>query len=188
MPGRPKVRLDRYDNSWYSPGRGLVVRAVWLITSRLFFLTVIPWPSLIKRILLRLFGSSVGEKVVIKPGVNIKYPWNLSIGNHSWIGEGVWIDSLVKVTIGTDACLSQGAMIETGNHDWSDPAFGLIVKEIEIDDGAWVGAQAILLPGSQLATHSVLTAGSVLSGSTPPYSILGGNPATCISDRSIRSE
>jgi putative colanic acid biosynthesis acetyltransferase WcaF len=188
MPGRPKVCLDRYDNSWYSPGRGGVVRAAWLIASRLFFLTAIPWPSLIKRVLLRLFGSSVGMKAVIKPRVNIKYPWNLRVGDHSWIGEGVWIDSLGRVDIGADVCISQGAMLETGNHDWSDVAFGLVIQEIAVDDGAWVGAQALVLPGTRLASHSILTAGSVLSGTTEPYSVFGGNPAVHISDRTMRSE
>ena len=51
-----------------------------------------------KRFLLRLFGAKIGKGVVIKPCVNIKYPWKLRIGNYVWIGENVWIDNLDTVT------------------------------------------------------------------------------------------
>src|SRR5690242_9560833 len=83
-----------------------------------------------KVFLLRLFGASVGKGVVIKPRVTIKYPWFLTIGNHSWIGENVWIDNLGKVAIGSNVCLSQGSMLLTGNHDYTKSTFDLMVKEI----------------------------------------------------------
>jgi putative colanic acid biosynthesis acetyltransferase WcaF len=68
-------------------------------------------------------------------------------------------------------------MIETGNHDWSKPAFDLIVKEVVVEDGAWAAVRSLLLPGSRLASHAVLGAGSVLSGDTEPYGIYIGVPA-----------
>jgi putative colanic acid biosynthesis acetyltransferase WcaF len=156
-----------------------------MTTSRLFFLTWFPWPSLIKCALARLFGARVGRGVVIKNRVNIKYPWNLTVRDDAWIGEGAWIDSLARVSIGTNCCLSQGVMIETGNHDWSKPAFDLIVKEVVIEDGAWAAVKSVLLPGSRLASHAVLGAGSVLSGDTEPYCIYVGVPAEKVRERII---
>lgn len=185
MTDRGTVGLASFDNAWYDPGRPLLIRLAWLVVNRLFFLTWFPWPYGLKRRVLRLFGGEVGDGVVIKSRVNIKYPWNLRIGDHAWIGEGVWIDSLGQVTLGRNACLSQASMIETGNHDWSDPAFGLVVKPVVIEDGAWAAVRSLLLPGSRLASHAVLGSGAVLSGDTEPFGVYAGNPAKRVGARVI---
>lgn len=186
LPIKIEVRLNDFDNSWYNPGRGLFLRMLWLSVNRVIFQTHFPWPFKLKVGLLRIFGSRVGLGVVIKPRVNIKYPWNVSIGNHCWIGEGVWIDSLGKVIFGDNVCLSQGCMIETGNHDWSDPKFGLVIDDVVLDDGSWAGACSLLLPGSKLGNHAVLAAGAVLNGDAEPYSIYMGNPAVKKGERLIK--
>jgi putative colanic acid biosynthesis acetyltransferase WcaF len=183
--GQGRTQLDTFDNSWYRPGRSLLVRVIWMAINGCFFLTWVPWPSGLKRALLGVFGARVGAGVVVKPRVNIKYPWNLEVGDHSWVGEGVWIDSLAKVRIGANACLSQGVMIETGNHDWSKPTFDLMLGEVVLEDGAWAAARSTLLPGSRLASHAVLGAGSVLSGDTEPYGIYLGTPARKVKERVI---
>lgn len=171
------VRLDSFDNSWYRPGRPLLVRVAWMVVSEAFFITWFPWPSRLKAVWLRLFGAHIGAGVVIKPRVNIKYPWHLVIGDHSWIGEGVWIDSLGPVHIGAHACLSQGCMVETGNHDWSKASFDLLVRSVVVEDGAWAAVRSTLLPGARLATQAVLGAGAVLSGDTEPFGVYAGVPA-----------
>jgi putative colanic acid biosynthesis acetyltransferase WcaF len=183
---RNRVRLAEFRNDWYDPGRSLAIRVLWLALNRGFLATSLPWPSRIKATLLRAFGARVGSGVVIKPRVNVKYPWNLVIGDDVWVGEGVWIDSLAQVTVRSDACLSQGVMIETGNHDWSKPAFDLIVKEVVVEEGAWAAVKSLLLPGSRLATHAILGAGSVLSGTTEPYGVYVGVPAVKVKERVIR--
>jgi len=185
---RGTVRLSVFDNSWYNPGRSAPFRALWFTVSALFFLTWFPWPSRLKAALLRGFGARVGEGVVLKPRINVKFPWNLTIGEHSWIGEDVWLDTLAPVRIGANACLSQGAMVETGNHDWSRPTFDLVVKEVAIEDGAWMAVRSLLLPGSRLASHAVLSAGSVLSGNTEPYTIYAGVPARRVRERVVQAE
>ena len=177
--------LSRFDNSWYSPGRPLAVRFLWMAVNAAFFLTWFPWPSSLKARLLRAFGAKVGRGVVLKPRVNVKYPWNLEIGDWSWIGEQAWLDSLAPIRIGANACLSQGVTIETGNHDWSRPTFDLVVREVRIDDGAWAAVKSLLLPGSRLASHCVLGAGSVLSGDTEPYGVYAGIPARRVKERVI---
>ena len=181
-----KVDLAKYDNSAYEPGRGAVVRSLWYIVNALLFASyVLPLYS-VKRALLRLFGARVGQGVVIKPNVNIKYPWNIEIGDHAWLGEGVWLDSIGKISIGSNACLSQGAYICTGNHDWSDTAFGLIVKPVVMEDGVWIGARSVVLPGAVIRAHAVITTGSVVSGETEPFTIYQGIPAKKIDIRTVR--
>jgi putative colanic acid biosynthesis acetyltransferase WcaF len=127
--------------------------------------------------LLRAFGARVGTGVVIKPGVNIKYPWNISIGNFAWIGEDAWLDSLGTIEIGEHVCISQGAYLCTGNHDWRSCGFDLIVLPIVVEEGVWIGAKAIVLPGVKVRKYSVVTAGSVLTRDSREKWIHRGNPA-----------
>ena len=128
----------------------------------------------------------MGRGVVLKPGVRVKYPWRLSIGGHSWIGEDVWIDNLVEVRIGANACLSQGAYLCTGNHDWSDPSFGLRVLPIVLEDGAWLGTRALICPGVTIGESGVAAAGSVVMKSIPAFEIHSGNPAQFVKRRTFR--
>jgi putative colanic acid biosynthesis acetyltransferase WcaF len=182
---RTTVDLSTFNNDWYDPGRGWMVRLMWIAINRAFFLSAVPWPSAMKASILRAFGARVGLGVVIRPRVNIKYPWNVGIGDHSWIGEGVWLDSLGRIEIGKDACLSQGVMVETGNHDWSKTTFDLFIRAVTIEDGAWAAVRSLLLPGSILAASSVLGAGSVLVGPTDANCIYRGNPAVFVGARQL---
>ena len=182
MSDRVKTDLSTYNNSHYRPGNP-VKRGLWYVVNVLFFLN--PWfPfSGVKVGLLRLFGGHIGYGVVIKPRVNIKYPWFLSVGDHCWIGEGIWIDNLAQVTLGSHVCLSQGALLLTGNHDYTKPSFDLITQPIVLEDGAWVGARALVGPGAVLRSHAVLSAGSVGTGELEAYGVYRGNPAVWVRRR-----
>lgn len=178
-----KTQLSTYNNDWYQPGRSSIVRLLWLLTSA--FLVQCSWNpiSSVRVVLLRLFGAKIGKGVVIKPGVQVKYPWYLSIGDYCWIGEHVWIDNLTQVTIGKDVCLSQGAFLLTGNHDYKKSTFDLMVKPIVLEEGVWIGAKAIVCPGVICRSHAVVTAGSVVRSELQAYSINSGNPAIFIKER-----
>lgn len=180
-----KVDLSRFDNSWYEPGRGYLVRSLWHLVNAAFLQSPFNPSSRLKISLLRLFGSRIGRGVVLKPSINVKYPWHLTIGDYSWIGEQTWLDSLAPITIGSHCCISQGAYFCTGNHDWSDPAFGLIVKPIVIKDGAWVGARSLVLPGVTIGSHAVVAAGSVIGTDADAYGVYAGNPVRKVKQRII---
>jgi putative colanic acid biosynthesis acetyltransferase WcaF len=178
--------LSRYDNSWYSPGRGKLVRALWhFIGLPLIRSELLPFSS-IRRLILRCFGAKIDRGVVLMHGIRVKYPWMLSIGQQTWVGEDVWIDNLVDVRIGSNACISQGAHLCTGNHDWSDPFFGLWVQPIVLDDGSWVGTRALICPGVRIGKCGVAAAGSVVTKSIPPFEVHAGNPAFFVKTRVIR--
>ena len=151
-----KTCLSLYNNSWYNPGEGLFKRLIWYIANVLFLLNPLNPFSGIKIRILRLFGAKIGKGVNIKPGVNIKYPWLLEIGDYTWIGENVWIDNLATVQIGSNVCISQGAMLLCGNHNYKKATFDLIIGNITLEDGSWVGAQSVVCPGVTLHSHSVL--------------------------------
>lgn len=138
---------------------------------------MLPFPSSFKNRLLRLFGAKVGNGVVVKPNVNIKYPWFLEIGDECWVGEGVWIDNLAQVTIGSNVVLSQGAYLLTGSHDYKQESFDLILGEISLEDGVWIGAKATVCPGVTCKSHAVLSVGSVATKDLEAYGVYQGNPA-----------
>ncbi len=176
--------LRKYNNSWYKPGNKSKI-LLWYVLSRVFIDTSLPFPYGLKRSVLRLFGAKIGERVVLKQRVLIKYPWYLEIGDESWIGENVWIDNLAPVTIGANCCLSQGSMLLTGNHDFRKSTFDLILKPIIIEAGGWIGAKATVCPGVKVGSHAVLSVGSVATKDLEPYVIYQGNPAVNKTERQI---
>lgn len=178
------VKLDKFKTDWYNPG-GKLKRIIWYLMNSIFFKSCIPYPCIIKSLLLRSFGAKIGASFTIKPSVNIKYPWFLVIGNNVWLGENAWVDNLTDVKVGNNVCISQGAYITTGNHNYKKETFDLIISPITIEDGVWVGARAIICPGVILKTHSVISAGSVVADSTDAYTVYQGNPARPIRERKI---
>ncbi len=166
----------------YRPGSRFKV-VVWFILNSFFLNNHLPIPVSIKVWVLRCFGAKIGKGVMIKPAVNIKYPWFLEVGDYSWIGERVWIDNFVKVTIGSNACVSQGALILTGNHDYSKPTFDFSAKSITIENGAWIGAKSVVCPGVRCKSHTVLAVGSIATSDLEAYSIYQGNPAQFVRKR-----
>ena len=179
-----QVDLSKFNNDDYNPGSAFR-RFFWYFFNVLFLIN--PWNpfSGLKKVVLRLFGAKIGEGVVIKPGVNIKYPWLLEIGENTWIGERVWIDNLAKVVIGSNVCISQGALLLCGNHDYKKSTFDLIAKEIVLEDGSWVGAMSTVTGGVTLKSHSILSAGSVTSKDLEAFKIYRGNPAEFVRERHI---
>lgn len=181
------VDLSLYRNpEWHDKGRSFFVRAVWHCVNAIFLQNPLNPSSRLKAILLRLFGAKVGRGVLLKPGINVKSPWLLEIGDYTFIGERAWLDSYFPIKIGSNVCISQDAYLCTGNHDWSDPAFGLRESRLVIEDGAWLGARATVLPGAHIASHVVLAGGTVLSRPTEPFTVYAGNPATPVRRRVLR--
>lgn len=179
-----KADLSRFNNDWYQPGPKWKI-ILWFITSSVFLNSYLPLPVSLKVAVLRFFGARIGKGAVIKPAVNIKYPWFLEIGDHVWIGENVWIDNLAPVTIGNHACISQGAMLLTGNHDYRRSSFDLMIKPIVLEEGVWIGAQSVVCPGVTCHSHAVLSVGSVATRPLDAYGIYQGNPAVFVRKREI---
>lgn len=180
-----KTDLSSFNNDWYKPGRSLITRVAWYFVNRAFFKSSFPFYAP-KRFLLKLFGAKIGKGLIIKPHVSIKYPWRLTIGNHVWIGEQVWIDNLAQVTLKDNSCVSQGAMLLCGNHNYKKTTFDLVVGEIMLEEGAWAGAKTVVCPGVVLGSHCLLTAGSIATGSLEANWIYQGNPAVKIKPREVR--
>lgn len=180
-----EVSLASFNGTGYDKGACIFKIIVWYFINA--FLVRASWNPFmgIKIILLRAFGAKIGRGLVIKNNVTIKSPWNLTIGDDCWIGENVWIDNLDKVTIGNNVCVSQGAMLLTGNHDYTVYNMPYRNAPIVIEDGAWVGARAVVCPGVTVHGNAILTVGSVATKDMEQNGIYQGNPAVRIRERRI---
>ncbi len=181
-----KTDLSKFNNSWYKPGSKLKI-LVWFFFNAFFLQNKYNPSSKIKVVVLRLFGAKIGKGVVIKPSVSVKYPWKLTIGNHCWIGENVWIDNLDEVMIGNNVCLSQGALLLCGNHNYKTSTFDLMLGKITLKDGVWIGAKSVVTQNVTCQSHSILAVNSVASTDLEANGIYKGNPAVKIRTRKIES-
>lgn len=180
-----KVNLITYNKNNFHPGKNILVIILWNLISILLVRNPAILSSSFKVMILKLFGAKIGKGVIIKQGVNIKYPWKLNIGDYSWVGENVWIDNLVSVDIGSNVCISQGALLLTGNHNYKLRTFDLILGPIVIEEGVWIGARAVVCPGITCKSHAVLTVGSVANTDLEERMIYQGNPATSKKERVV---
>lgn len=137
--------------------------------------------------LLRLFGARLAPSASIHPSARIDYPWRLSMGHQSSIGEKAWIYCLDHITIGQHCCVGKDVYLITGSHDVSSPQFNLITRPITLADGVWVATGAKVLPGVTLEDMTVVAAGAVVVKSTEANDIVGGNPARFIKKRIIET-
>lgn len=158
--------LGAFTGAGYRKGRPLVVQAMWLLISGLV-LTRWWCPNRLRIATLRLFGASVGRGVLVRHNVKIHWPWKLTIGDDSWIGEGVWILNLEPVTIGANTCLSQQVLLCTGSHDRRSPSFEFDNGPISIGDHVWVAARACVLRGVVIGDGVTVGAGALLSRDVP---------------------
>ncbi len=179
-----RVRNDLFDPAkGLDRGRSKSVEALWYVFKCVLFLTPWPYPSALKRIVLRSFGARIGRGVVIKPRVNVHFPWKLTVGDHAWIGEGVFILNFEPVRIGAHCCVSQRAFLCTGNHDYRQPNMPYRNQPITVADGAWIGAQTFVAPGVTIGSEAVIAAGSVVTLDQPAGMVCSGNPSMPVKNR-----
>lgn len=170
------VDLGRYDQSWFDRGRpGWLILLWWLVQAIIFPLT--PHSLHGPRVaLLRLFGATIGHGVSIRPTARITYPWKVSIGDYSWIGDDVVLYSLDRIMIGKHCVISQKSYLCTGSHDVQDPTFRLQTAPIRIGNGVWVASDCFIAPGVMIGSNAVIGTRSTVLRSMPAQQICWGSP------------
>ncbi|MGM9705685.1 MAG: WcaF family extracellular polysaccharide biosynthesis acetyltransferase [Prevotella sp.] len=180
------VNLNTFDGSAFDKGAGRWKIILWYFINALIVRA--SWNPFmgVKTALLRAFGARIGRGLIIKNNVTIKYPWKLTVGDDVWLGEQCWIDNLDNVTIGSNVCISQGAMLLTGNHDYTISSMPYRNAPIVVEDGAWIGARTTVCPGVNVGRNAILTVGSTATRDMEHDGIYQGNPAVKVRERKLR--
>ncbi|WP_439672255.1 Acetyltransferase [Cupriavidus necator] len=176
-------RTDRYVGPSFSLEnriRRQIWNWVWLLLFRPSPRTFHTW----RATLLRVFGARLGHDVHIYPGVKVWAPWNLVMGNHTAVADGVTLYNISPIAIGDHAVVSQGSHLCTGSHDYNSPTFQLIAAPITLERHVWVCAEAFISPGVTLAEGAVVAPRSVVTRSLrKAWTVYGGTPANPIGQR-----
>ena len=161
-----------------------LVQFWWLVQATLFRFSpqfMYGW----RRFLLRCFGATIGEKVIIRPTAQITYPWKVKIGDYSWIGDEVVLYSLGKIEIGANTVISQRGYICTGSHDYTKINFPIYSEKITIEDGCWLATDVFVGTGITIKKGTVVGARSSVFKDLDSFSVYAGSPAKFIKKRDI---
>ncbi|MFZ0745313.1 MAG: WcaF family extracellular polysaccharide biosynthesis acetyltransferase [Terracidiphilus sp.] len=156
---------------------------VWEITQALLFHSspqaLYGW----RRFLLRLFGARIGKCAMLRPSVTVTYPWKLSIGDWSWVGDHVTLYTVGEITIGESAVVSQHSYLCTSTHDYARTTFDTLVAPIRIESEAWLASNVFVGPGITVGSGAVVGACSVVLKDVPAGMICAGNPLRVLRHR-----
>jgi len=165
----------------------IIVQLWWLLEIVLFRLSpqaIYGW----RRFLLRLFGAKIGKKVLIRPTVRTTYPWKLTVGDYSWIGDDVVLYTLGEINIGSNVVISQKSYLCTGSHDYQKQTFDIYAQPITIEDEAWVATDVFVAPGVTIGRGAVVGVRSTVLNDLPAGMICFGNPAKPVKPRIMKDE
>jgi putative colanic acid biosynthesis acetyltransferase WcaF len=180
--------LERFALPSRFRGRADVIVQLWWIVQA----TLFRWsPQVLygwRRWLLRRFGARIGVGVVIRPSVQITYPWKLTIGDHAWVGDDVVLYTLGEITIGAHAVVSQRSYLCTGSHDYTRETFDIFAKPIVIGEQAWLATDVFVAPGVEIGAGTVVGARSSVFEALPPGMIAMGSPARVVRRRESAHE
>lgn len=166
------IDLSKAPGERASWGRPVLVIYLWAAFELLFVTNAWQPSSRLRIAVLRLFGAHIGDGVVMRPRIRVRFPWNLTIGERSWIGEGVWIHNQDVVIIGDDVVLSQETFLTTGSHRHRTD-MGLVTRPIHIESGAWVTSRCMVLGGRTVGRNALVTPMTLVEGDVPPNTIWG---------------
>jgi putative colanic acid biosynthesis acetyltransferase WcaF len=163
------------------------VQLWWLVESTLFRRS----PQIFygwRRFLLRLFGARIGRGVLIRPSVEITYPWKVSIGDYSWIGDHAVLYSLAEIHIGGHSVVSQGCYLCTGSHDPESTDFDIFALPIHVGSQCWLASDVFVAPGITVSDAAVVGARSSVFHDLPAAMICFGSPAHPVRRRGAARE
>lgn len=160
----------------------VVVQLWWLVQKSLFAMSpqfMYEW----RNFLLKLFGAKVGFGVIVRPTVRVTYPWKVSIGERSWIGDNAELYSLGEIVIGSDVVISQRSYLCAATHNYATPSFDILDKKIVIEDQVWLATDVFVAPGVTIGRGTVVGARSSVFQDMPVGMVCYGSPAKPIRPR-----
>jgi maltose O-acetyltransferase len=134
----------------------------------------------------RAFFTEMGKDVNIEPQVFVADGRFLRIGTGSGIGRG---SRVYGATIGEGVLIAPNVLFLKDKHNFSDLDRPIGIQGSSnaippiIEDWAWIGERAIILPGRRIGRGAIVGAGSVVTKDVAPFEIVAGNPARRIGHR-----
>jgi acetyltransferase-like isoleucine patch superfamily enzyme len=149
-------------------------------------------PPPLRMAFLRLAFKRLAKGSIVDYGVYVRYPWKVSIGKCSVLNRGCRLYSSYQVRdaeiiIGDHVAVGPDVVFCGAGHDHTTLDLVDLAATIRIDDHAWIGARSVLLPGIIVGKGAVVGAGSVVTGEVSPWTIVAGNPARLIKQRTLAS-
>ena len=130
-------------------------------------------------ILKEIFGENIGEGSFVAAPFSGAVFQNIRIGKNVFINSNLLAMARGGITIEDDAQIAANVSLLSNNHDPYERMV-LLCKPILIQKGAWIGANAVILPGVSVGKHAIVGAGSVVTKDVPDYAVAVGNPARII--------
>lgn len=124
----------------------------------------------------RLWGMKIGSGTSVHMGVFVTGS-EISIGDDTAIGRRTYLDGRGGLWIGNCVSVSPDVQLITAEHDIDDPDFANVLGAIHVEDYAWLGTRAMVMPGVRIGEGAVVAAGAVVTYDVPPYAVVGGVPA-----------
>lgn len=178
----PVIDLSRAPGSRESWDRPLRVVLAWAVVERLLVTNALQLSSGVRVWALRKFGARIGQGVVTRPGLKVRFPWKLTVGDRCWIGEDVWLHNQDQLVVGSDVVISQDSFITTGTHAYRRD-MALLTRPVHIDDGAWVTSRCMVLGGSHVGRSALILPHTVVKGEVPPNAVYGSPEAGVVGER-----
>lgn len=177
------IDLSKYNQSNYDRGKnGIIIILWWIIQGTVFRYSLhnaYKW----RAFLLRLFGAKIGRNTKIRSSASFYYPWKITIGDNTWIGDNVTLYSLDKIIIESNCVISQKSYLCTGSHEISSEHFQLVTKPIIIGKGVWIASDVFIYPGITVEEYAVVAARSTVTKCLSSMKVYAGSPAKYIKDR-----
>jgi putative colanic acid biosynthesis acetyltransferase WcaF len=162
-----------------------VRRVLWMLLGGILFRWSFHNWYAWRRLVLRMFGATVGPRVRVRPSARIEMPWNVEFGEAAIVGDHAILYALGHITLGPFCVISQYAHLCAGTHDHTRRSFPLVTMPIAIGREVWVAADAFVGPGVTVGDRSIVGARASVFSDVPPDMIVSGNPARVISQRMI---
>ncbi|NPC97284.1 acetyltransferase [Nocardioides sp. zg-DK7169] len=178
----PVIDLSKAPGSRESWDRPLWVVALWSLCEIVFVTNSYQLSSALRVWVLRKFGAQIGQGVIMRPGLKVRFPWKLTVGDRCWIGERVWLHNQDQLTIGHDAVVSQDSFVTTGTHAFKRD-MALLTRPVVIEEGAWVTSRCMVLGGSQIGRSALILPNTVVKGTVPANAIFGSSDPSVVGER-----
>ena len=142
----PTKQSNKYSKAWPIWIYPLLAiwRITWILTCSWTPKFLNPWRLLV----LKLFGVNISGIPFVHGTAIIRIPWHLTLNHRACLGEKACAYSLGHIEVGEAATVAQEAYLCTGTHDFKNKSMQLITKKISIGKNAFIGARAMILPGS----------------------------------------